>query len=244
MPQRIRHGSTRAFLRGATALTLASLLVGGLPDPVAAGPPVVESPAPRQFVGIRQGDRGAEVKAVQQALIEKGITVAGGADGVFGPATRSAVTTFQAQQGLAQTGLVDDATARALGLVDGGGSTTGGALLSQGATGPEVTDVQRRLISAGVYVAGGADGIWGPATTRAVTNYQRWNGLTVTGTLTAQTATALGVGQPAPDPIPTRLPIRRRRLIRSPTRRRRRRTRTSGSSRATAAARSKSCSRP
>jgi peptidoglycan hydrolase-like protein with peptidoglycan-binding domain len=199
-----RQPGIRDLLRGTALLTFAGLLLGGLPGTVAAAPPTIEAPALRQIVGTRQGDRGPDVKAIQQALIGKGVNVPGGADGVFGPATKSALATFQAQQGLPNTGQVDSATAAALGLTSG--STTqgsaGAVLLSEGATGSGVTDVQRRLLAAGVFVAGGADGVWGPATTKAVSDYQRWNGLVVTGTLTEQTAAKLGIGEPAPPPDP------------------------------------------
>ncbi len=45
----------------------------------------------------------------------------------------------------------------------------------------------------GVYMPGGADGVFGLATTRALTQFQRWNGLTVTGTVTEATVQTLGL---------------------------------------------------
>ena len=45
-----------------------------------------------------------------------------------------------------------------------------------------------------ILVAGGADGVFGAATTRAVRQFQGWNGLQVTGTVTDATAKALGLG--------------------------------------------------
>jgi murein DD-endopeptidase MepM/ murein hydrolase activator NlpD len=53
--------------------------------------------------------------------------------------------------------------------------------------------VQRALIAAGVPVAGGADGIFGAATTRAIKTFQNSRGITATGRLNQQTAIALGV---------------------------------------------------
>ncbi len=212
MSQPGRQGGGRRIFRAAAALTISGLAFGGLPGTVSAEPPLIEAPLPRAIVGLRQGDRGPEVKAVQQALIAKGVVVVGGADGVFGPATKAALMTFQGGQGLPRTGQVDHATAHALGLDTGGGSTAvaGAVLLSQGAKGTDVKDLQRRLIANGVYVAGGADGIWGPATTKAVSDFQRWNKLVVTGTLTEQTAAKLGIGQtptpPPPPPTPTPTP--------------------------------------
>jgi murein DD-endopeptidase MepM/ murein hydrolase activator NlpD len=54
--------------------------------------------------------------ALQQALMNAGITLRGGADGVFGGATAVAVQAFQRSHGLSATGRVDSTTAAALGL--------------------------------------------------------------------------------------------------------------------------------
>ena len=64
----------------------------------------------------RRGERGDAVAALQRALIAAGVTVRGGADGVFGGATETAVSSFQSTRGLATTGRVDVPTAIALGI--------------------------------------------------------------------------------------------------------------------------------
>ena len=64
------------------------------------------------------GDSGEAVWTVQQALINSGVTVKGGADGAFGVATTVALTTYQSRKGLRITKTLDHATAFALGLVD------------------------------------------------------------------------------------------------------------------------------
>ncbi len=55
---------------------------------------------PAISVGLKQGSTGPEVKTLQESLIAAGITVAGGADGIFGPGTRTAVASFQSARGL------------------------------------------------------------------------------------------------------------------------------------------------
>lgn len=77
------------------------------------------------------GAEGPRVEAVQQAMLEAGIDVPGGADGVYGNDTMAAVAEFQRGNGELQvTGAVDAPTARALGVdLDPGASPDTGAAL-------------------------------------------------------------------------------------------------------------------
>ena len=77
------------------------------------------SPAAAPWTVLVPGAEGDDVTAVQQALIDVGIDVPGGADGVYGNDTMAAVAEYQRSiDGLQVTGAVDMATARALGIVD------------------------------------------------------------------------------------------------------------------------------
>ncbi|MEM9745202.1 MAG: peptidoglycan-binding protein [Actinomycetota bacterium] len=70
------------------------------------------------------GAEGPTVSAVQEAMIEAGIDVPGGADGVYGNDTMAAVAEFQRRNGdLQVTGAVDAPTARALGVDLGTGAS-------------------------------------------------------------------------------------------------------------------------
>lgn len=64
---------------------------------------------------LKVGSRGDEVKRVQQALEKYGYDV-GGADGIFGQKTKTAVMNFQRDAGLAVDGIVGPATLKALGF--------------------------------------------------------------------------------------------------------------------------------
>ena len=72
------------------------------------------SAGPTGMSGLKSGSLGDTVKALQQALINAGVSVRGGADGIFGPATAEALKAFQQSQGINPSGVVDDATVAAL----------------------------------------------------------------------------------------------------------------------------------
>ncbi len=57
-----------------------------------------------------------------------------------------------------------------------------------------VLRAQQQLRQQGFYVRDNVDGQWGPATSAAVRNYQRANGLDLTGQLDQPTQAALGIG--------------------------------------------------
>jgi peptidoglycan hydrolase-like protein with peptidoglycan-binding domain len=205
MTSTVLHRRQRRYVRlvrgVCIASTIAGLTLATVPTVAAASPAVPQTPLLAQtVVGLRQGATGADVVALQNALIAAGVTVPGGADGVFGPATKSALTAYQSRSGLATTGEVDAASAAALGLA---GATTAPAAssgLTVGAQGDAVKELQNALMSFGVFVPGGADGVFGPATKTAVSNFQRWNSLAVTGEVDAQTASRLRLGSPAAAP--------------------------------------------
>ena len=134
-----------------------------------------------QLVGLRPGALGDSVEALQRRLLDIGITVRGGVDGVFGPATAQALKAFQDQRGLEKTGIVDEVTAIALSKnpseVESYGSTTGYGVYGEG--GSRVLSLQTALIQAGITVRGGADGWFGSATAAAIMKFQRREGLQV-----------------------------------------------------------------
>jgi murein DD-endopeptidase MepM/ murein hydrolase activator NlpD len=141
---------------------------------------------------------------LQRALIAAGISVRGGADGVFGNMTRSTLMQFQQSQGREQSGAVTAADAAALSLgstaaPQGVASQVGFAVF--GERGDRVKALQQSLLGAGITFAGGADGVFGAATAGAIMAFQRREGLPATGKLDQATADRLG-SAPAPAPAP------------------------------------------
>jgi len=73
------------------------------------------SGAKEAWAAVGWGDRGSEVRLVQQRLRQYGY-LDGPADGVFGPATYEAVLWFQRKNGLKADGVAGPATLAALGI--------------------------------------------------------------------------------------------------------------------------------
>ncbi len=96
---------------------------------IAVGFAILTTTADAMAAVIVRGSRGAIVSTIQSALVNRGYNT-GGVDGIFGPATESAVIRFQQRQGLSADGVVGAATAAALGINNGsitGGGSGGGA---------------------------------------------------------------------------------------------------------------------
>lgn len=180
------------------------------------------------------GDQGDAVWTVQQSLINAGIEVKGGADGVFGVATTVALMTYQQREKLAVSKVLDHVTAARLGLIPQSevpapapvakpvvapvvakpaaaspaivvaapaatatvtvsNALTINTLPNRGERSDNVRAVQNALIAQGVEVKGGADGIFGVATSIAIGTFQAARGLAQTQALDYATAVALGV---------------------------------------------------
>ena len=173
-----------------------------------------------QLVGLRPGALGDSVAALQRRLLDLGITVRGGADGIFGPATAGALKAFQEERLIEVTGIVDDATAVALSQSEAAdahdhdhdhdhdsaetevSSTTAGYGV-YGETSDRVATLQQALMNVGITVRGGADGVFGSATSAAVMSFQRRESLQVTGVVNTVTAEKLGLtSTPAPTDSP------------------------------------------
>ena len=126
---------------------------------------------------IHPGATGDVVRRAQRALRRTpnlGLVV----DGVFGPATETAVKSFQGGEGLVVDGVVGPATWQA--LPDGGPMP----LLKQGSTGPVVHSLQTVLTNGAAQWGTGPgpiDGDFGPQTKASVKAFQTWGGVASDG---------------------------------------------------------------
>ena len=124
----------------------------------------------------QQGSTGENVRTVQYLLNANGASLT--VDGVFGPLTASATSSFQSSLGLAVDGEVGDAT--------------WGALIRQiatGSSGDVVRAVQSQLNDRSGQVT--VDGSFGPQTLQAVEMFQAPIGLTADGVVNWYTWHAL-----------------------------------------------------
>lgn len=135
---------------------------------------------------LKEGMSGDSVLKLQQRLHELGY-YQGTPDGSFGPATRSAVASFQAASNLTVDGIAGASTLQAMLAV---GSESGGQALKQGMSGDNVLKLQQKLRDLGYY-QGTPDGFFGPGTYNAVVNFQHDNKLTADGIAGTGTLEAL-----------------------------------------------------
>lgn len=143
---------------------------------------------------LRQGDRGAEVAALQRQLQTSGYFAATNVTSYYGPITAEAVRRFQRARGLAVDGIAGPQTMAALGqpvlAAPAGGSSTNGSALRKTNRGSEVTVLQNQLQAAGYY-NGPITGYFGSSTEAAVRRLQAAKGLTVDGIYGSSTRTTL-----------------------------------------------------
>ena len=103
----------------------------------------------------------------QKRLVTLGY-LKGVADGIYGPMTEAAISSFQEANNLSPTGHLDQETLSLLNQLVADTSST--------------AEIQQRLIELD-YLQGTADGKWGPRSTAAMKSFQELNNLSVTGTI-------------------------------------------------------------
>ena len=191
-------------------------------------PTPIPSLSPEEDAGgykvLQKGDKGAEVKSLQEAMIELGF-LNGTADGSFGEATENAVIQFQLKNEYPATGIVDanlqaflyagkpknsKGTATKIKTM----SPVAGASMRKGNTGDSVGEVQEQLKALGYY-KGDITKTYDTATQSAVKAFQKKNGLTADGVAgqatrallaSADAIAADATATPSPSPTPTPAP--------------------------------------
>lgn len=164
-----------------------------LPPAVAPAPAPAPTPAPARDYLIH-GDQGARVTELQQLLKSVGYGIA--ADGIYGNATREAVTAYQVSRSLVVDGVAGKDTLAALRSGKPAKVTPPPAsILNIGSTGDRVRAVQNALKTNYPAYAKKlvVDGVYGKATAAAVREFQRRSGLAIDGVAGPNTLAKLGV---------------------------------------------------
>ncbi|MHB1130300.1 MAG: peptidoglycan-binding protein, partial [Ilumatobacteraceae bacterium] len=195
----ITTATSRPLRRHRSTSILGIILVGTIGLTVLSGTTASASSITAKSAELPAfGDNGANVVRLQQAIIARGFTLRGGITGNFDTTTRYTLKTLQKVAGFRATGVLDEKTAKFLGLVNVAPLVSDN-LPRLGMSGDYVWSLQQALINNGVTVKGGADGKFGLATTIALGKFQAAKGLPVSKVLDKSTAIALGLlAGPAP----------------------------------------------
>lgn len=141
---------------------------------------------------LRAGQRGESIRDLQRRLGTAGYSPDGSEAGVFCASTQQAVTRFQEDRGLRTSGECDEQTW--LAVIEAGWKL-GDRLLVLTAPqlrGDDVADLQRALNHVG-FDCGRPDGILGPASVRALIDFQRNCGVRSDGICGPETVRMLDV---------------------------------------------------
>ena len=194
----MKQGARRILVIAVSLMALPVVI----PSPTtSASSAIVAHPSFDQPPLAKRGDRSPTVKKMQRLLVKAGIAVSGGADGVFGAATEAAVIVYQTRRGLTANGTLDVPTAMVMGLL------RRTALLSRGARGDAVRTVQQQLVTLGLTLRGGVDGVYGSSTVATMKVFQRSKGLVASGSLDAGTAAILANAAAARTPVAAPAPV-------------------------------------
>ena len=146
------------------------------------------TPIATVYKDLKRRDRNTDVKNLQEKLIELGY-LDDTADGIFGEKTQVAIEQLQSDLGMTVTGV---ATAELQRMLFAGEISAYNPYLplKRGDRGTRVSRMQAELKALGYY-AGATDGVYGSGTEKAVSAFQKQEGLNETGQADEETLKAL-----------------------------------------------------
>ncbi len=164
-------------------LVLAAIVMVGLSMAMMAGSVSADE-------ALRRGDEGDRVKELQQLLKKSDCYDYGTITGYFGVSTENGVKKFQSTHGLEVDGVAGTATINKLKSASKA-TTTNPDSLSLGMSGDDVTDIQKRLKTLGLFTEPKVTGYFGPKTESAVKLFQQASGMKADGIVGKKTKTAM-----------------------------------------------------
>ncbi len=170
------------------------LKVDGIAGPQTLGALGLPGGSSLPLGGLKMGDSGGQVTALQTALNKLGL-YKNSIDGKYGDSTWAAVWWFQKNNGMSATGVADSNTLKKITEKSGvtiSPSYSAGGSLELGDTGAAVVALQTALKKQGFY-NGTIDGKYGDSTWAAVWWFQKSKGITYDGVAGPQTLALLNV---------------------------------------------------
>lgn len=152
---------------------------------LAAGALLISLQGVAEASTLSLGDKGAEVKTLQQTLKSKGYFTYNNITGYYGSVTKESVRKFQRASHLQADGIAGPKTQAAL-YGAAASKSTSMATLRYGARGAAVSSVQSRLKQLGYYT-GKIDGIYKGGTQSAVKKFQQAARLSADGVVGPKT---------------------------------------------------------
>jgi peptidoglycan hydrolase-like protein with peptidoglycan-binding domain len=149
---------------------------------------------------LSQGASGSAVMELQQRLADRGYFSAE-ITGFYGSITVDAVRQFQQSQGLRVDGVAGPQTLALL-----YGNATASPASNTPAASNTTADFQQKLKNLGYY-RGNVDGIYGPLTAQAIRDFQRDQGLPITGVMGVSELARLNNGSTARSPSTASNPL-------------------------------------
>ena len=139
---------------------------------------------------LKRGDEGKQVEELQKLLKKHSCYDYGTITGYFGVSTENGVRKFQSTHGLDADGIAGKATMNKL-EASADKKTTNPDSLSQGMSGDDVSEIQKRLKELGLYTEPKITGYYGPKTEEAVKLFQQASGMKADGIVGPKTKTAM-----------------------------------------------------
>lgn len=150
---------------------------GDDPEEIIVNPNGSDESAPAAtYVSLKKHDKGEEVTALQERLMELGYLEIEEPTDYFGNSTEYAVELFQRQHGLKRDGIAGEQTQALL-----FSSEAQHYMLLEGAEGRDVKMLQEQLFDLGYLDESDIDQVYGEKTVEAVKAFQKRNGLSADG---------------------------------------------------------------
>ena len=139
----------------------------------------------------KKGETSEDIKALQKALSDMGYLAADKVTGYFGDLTEKAIKSFQADNGISQTGIAAEKTLEKINSLINVTTLDASRVYKAGDEDAGVKELQKRLSQLGYLDQKYVTGYYGAITVAAVKKFQKTHQISETGTVASLTLAAL-----------------------------------------------------